>query len=49
MNNLGLFGIGIKVACDAVVKAHTNGNEQVAFVGFDIGTNVAVHTQHTFV
>ena len=46
---LCLLGIGVQVARNTVVKAHTHGNEQVALVGHHVGSQVTVHAQHTHV
>ena len=49
VNNLCLLGIGVEVASNTVVKAHTHGDKQVALVGHHIGSQVAMHAQHTHV
>ncbi len=45
----GLFGVGIEVARYTVVKTHPNGNQQVAFVGQDVGAVVSVHPHHAHI
>jgi len=49
VDDLGLLGIGVQLAGDAVVEAHAYGDDHVGLVGLDIGTEVAVHAQHTLV
>src|SRR6185437_8148709 len=46
MDDLGLFGVFVETAGDAVVESHTNSDQDVAVVGEEIRTIVAVHTEH---
>ena len=47
--HLGLLGVGVQVARNTVVEAHAHGNEQVALVGHHVGSQIAMHAQHTHV
>ena len=49
VDDVGLSGILTYVARYPVVEAHAYGDEQVAFVGLDIGGHAAVHAQHALV
>jgi hypothetical protein len=49
MNDFGLFGVCIGVTGYAIIKAHANGNENVAFVDFHIRTDVSVHAEHPLI
>ena len=49
VNDLGLLGVCLEVAGHTIVETHTHSNQQVALIGHHIGTQVAVHTQHTLV
>ena len=49
VDNLGLLGVCIQVACHTVVETHTYGNQHITFVGLDIRAEVAVHPQHPLV
>ncbi len=44
-----LFGIGSEIASHTVVKTHADSNQDIAFIGIDIRSQVAVHTQHTLI
>ncbi|MPN36568.1 hypothetical protein SDC9_184077 [bioreactor metagenome] len=47
MDDFRLFGIGVEVARNAVVKTHPDGNKHIALVGVHVGGNIAVHAQHS--
>ncbi|OPZ11517.1 MAG: hypothetical protein BWZ06_01705 [Bacteroidetes bacterium ADurb.BinA261] len=47
MNDFCLFGIRIQIACYTVIETHADGDQYIAFVGFDVGSDVAMHTQHS--
>ena len=49
MNYLGVGGIEVGVAGDAVVEAHADGDDDVSAVGVVIDAYVAVHAEHTFI
>ena len=49
MNHFRLFGVSSQIASHTVVKAHTNGNQHIAFIGIDIRPQITVHTQHSFI
>ena len=49
MNHFGLSGIGIQVTGNPVVEPHAYGNQHIAFVGFDIGAYITMHSQHPFI
>ena len=46
MNLLRFLSIGGESACDAVVKAHAAGDEQVGFLDGVVEPGLAVHTHH---
>src|SRR6187399_1317171 len=46
MNLLGVFGVGLQVARDAVVEAHADGDDQVGLLNRAIHPGFAVHTHH---
>ena len=47
MNNLCLLGIGLQITRHTVTETHTNGNQHVALLFFQVDGIVAVHTQHS--
>ena len=47
MNHFGLTGISRDRSGHPVVETHTHSNEQVTFIGFDIRSEIAVHSEHT--
>ena len=49
MDDLGLACIALELARNAVVEAHTDGDEHVALVRLAVRADVAVHAQHAFV
>ena len=49
MYYLGLLGISIESTGYAVIKTHTNGNQYITLIGLDIGSQIAVHSQHAHV
>ena len=49
MNDLGLLGVGLRIARYSVREAHADGNEHIALLLLDIGRIVTVHTKHTHV
>ncbi len=49
MYYFGLTGIGGEGSGDTVTEPHSNGYEQVAFVGFDVGGQIAVHSEHAHI
>ena len=49
MNNLCLFGVGLRITRHTVAETHTDGNEYVAFLLFDVRRIVTMHTQHTHI
>ncbi len=49
MDDLRLLGIGLQAACDAVAEAHTDGDEHVALLLFQVHGVVAVHPEHTHI
>ena len=46
MNFLGLPRITIQFARDTVIKAHAHGYQQIALLGFLVGAERTVHTEH---
>ena len=49
MDYFCLRRIRSQLARNTVVKAHTHCNQHIAFIGIDIRSQIAVHTQHAFV
>ncbi len=45
VDHFGLFGIAFQIARNTIVETHPNGNQHIAFVGFDIRTVIAVHAE----
>src|SRR5688572_15851271 len=46
VNNLSLFGIFIQSARYTIVKAHSYCDQNIAFIGEQVGTIVTMHAQH---
>ena len=46
MDDLGSWRKGVELAGDAVVKASTNGDQQVAIGDSEVGVGGAMHPQH---
>ena len=49
MNHFCLFGVSSQITGHTVIKTHTNSNQHITFIGIDIRSQIAVHTQHTFI
>ena len=49
MDHLRLFGIGLGVTCHTIREAHTNGNQHVTLLLFQINGIVAMHAQHAHI
>ena len=49
MDHLRLLGIGLQITRHAIREAHTDGNQHVALLLFQVGCVVSVHTQHTHI
>ena len=47
--DLGLLGICAERACYAIVKTHADCNQDIAFIGLYVGSQITVHTEHTHV
>ena len=45
----GQFAVGLYITCDTVIESHSQSDQQVAFVGFYIGTVIPVHAKHSYV
>ena len=49
MYNLGLLGVGLRIACHTVREAHANGYQHVTLLFLQVNGIVAMHTQHTHI
>ena len=46
MDDPGLLGIGIQVAGDTIVKAHSHSDQNVAFIGELVRRIISMHAHH---
>ena len=49
VDNLCLLSVCLEIACDTVVKTHTNGNKKITLVGHEVWSIVSMHSKHTHV
>ena len=49
VDNLCLLSVCLEIACDTVVKTHTNGNKQITLVCHEVWSIVSMHSKHTHV
>ena len=46
VDHFGLFGVTGQAAGNPVIKAHADGDQDIAFILFEIRAIIAVHAQH---
>ena len=46
VNNLSLWGKGIDLACDAIIEAHADGDQEITLGRGHVGAIGAVHADH---
>ena len=49
MDDPGVGGILLRICCDPVIEAQPDAKDKVCFIGFDIGTVIAMHAQHSHI